>query len=44
VGQAAGAASVTGVGATTAVTRRKVDSLVREQAARVLESTTVEEA
>lgn len=44
MGQAAGAASVTGVGATTAVTRRNVDSLVREQAARLLESTTVEEA
>ena len=44
MGQAAGAASVTGVGATTAVTRRNVDSLVREQAARMLESTTVEEA
>ena len=44
MGQAAGAASVTGVGATTAVTRRNADSLVREQAARMLESTTVEEA
>jgi len=44
MGQAAGAASVTDVGATTAVTRRNVDSLVREQAARMLESTTVEEA
>jgi len=43
-GQATAAASVTGVGATTAVTKRKVDSLVREQAARLLDSTTVEEA
>ena len=44
MGQAAGAACVTGLGATTAVTRRNVDSLVREQASRLLESTTVEEA
>ena len=42
-GQAAGAACVTGVGATTAVTQRKVASLIRDQAARLLESTTVEE-
>jgi len=42
-GQAAGAACVTGVGATTAVTRREAVSLVMEQAARLLESTTVEE-
>ncbi len=43
-GQAAGAACVTGVGATKAVTRRNVDVLVREQASRLLESTTVEAA
>lgn len=41
-GQAAGAACVTGVGAATAVTRLMVESLIREQAARLLESTTVE--
>jgi sugar/nucleoside kinase (ribokinase family) len=43
-GQAAGAACVTGVGATTEVTMRRVDSLMSEQAALLLESTTVEEA
>ena len=43
-GQAAGAACVTGVGATAAVTRSNVDPLIRGQAARLLESTTVEEA
>jgi sugar/nucleoside kinase (ribokinase family) len=42
-GQAAGAACVTGVGATTAVTWQKAASLIRGQAARLLESTTVEE-
>jgi 2-dehydro-3-deoxygluconokinase len=43
-GQAAGAACVTGVGATAAVTRRNVDSLIKDQATRILDSTTVEEA
>ena len=42
-GQAAGAACVTRVGATTAVTWQKGASLIREQAERLLESTTVEE-
>jgi len=41
-GQAAGAACVTGVGATTAVNGREVASLISEQAAWLLESTTVE--
>ena len=41
-GQVAGSACVTGVGATTAVTWQKVASLIREQAERLLESTTVE--
>jgi sugar/nucleoside kinase (ribokinase family) len=43
-GQAAGAACVTGVGATTGVTWQRVASLIRGQAERLLESTTVEEA
>ena len=42
-GQAAGAACVTGVGATTEVTWRRVDSLMSDQAALLLESATVEE-
>ncbi len=43
-GQAAGAACVARVGATAAVTRRNVDSLIEDQAARLLDSTTVEDA
>jgi len=42
-GAAAGAACVTGVGATTAVTRENLDRLLREQAPQTLQSTNIAE-